>query len=395
MPKVISNKALQNKIGWFPHKKQDEILKCKKIEIIIAAGRGFGKSMLCAYLSTKELLKDEKQILIVAPTYDLTHRVLENVEKWIAKAFPSLKAGISYRPYPKIITPWKSLLECKSAENPTGILGKRYDLVIVDEAAKISRKVWETYISPTTQITGGRIIYISTPWGQNWFYETWIRTKGFQFRSIDNPYFKKSDWDKAKQVLPQAVFEQEHEAKFLSDAAAVFRGIDKIIKPGCLKDVEAGHKYVMGVDLGRKRDFTVVTVIDKYDNKVVHWDRFNIIDWNLQKPRIVAAALRYNGARVIIDTNNVGSYMAEELIRAGIFVEEFSFPGGKSTNKKELIEKLQLFIEQQNVFIPNNKVLIDELQAFGYELTPAGRITYSAPQGLHDDCVISLALAVW
>ena len=61
----------------------------------------------------------------------------------------------------------------------------------------------------------------------------------------------------------------------------------------------------------------------------------------------------------------------------------------------ELIEKLAGFIEEQNLWIPPNNILIDELESFGYELSDSGNIKYSAPQGLHDDCVDSLALAIY
>ncbi len=395
--KILSDKKIQEKIQWKPHKKQEIILGCNQDEIVISAGRGFGKSQLCAYLCLKELLKNDKQILIVAPTYDLTKRVLEEIEKKIAIGFPSLSNGIVYRPHPSIKTPWGSKLECGSADAPTGILGKRFDLVIIDEAAKISRKVWETYIYPTTQITGGTILYISTPWGQNWFYEIWLRTQGFNFTSKDNPYFRKEDWERAKKVLPLAVFQQEHEAMFLSDAAAVFRKIDDTLRADCLTDVQSKSRYyTMGVDLGRHHDFTVLTVIDKSTNTVVAWERFKDIEYPFQKKRISALAKRYNNARIIIDSSNIGDPISSDLEREGLLVDEFRFLGGKSTKKKELIENLSIRIEQQKVFLPKeNTILINELKAYGYELTASGRITYSAPQGLHDDAVISLALAVW
>jgi hypothetical protein len=36
-----------------------------------------------------------------------------------------------------------------------------------------------------------------------------------------------------------------------------------------------------------------------------------------------------------------------------------------------------------------------ELLAYRYELTPARNVKMSAPAGMHDDCVIALALANW
>ena len=37
----------------------------------------------------------------------------------------------------------------------------------------------------------------------------------------------------------------------------------------------------------------------------------------------------------------------------------------------------------------------NELLAFEYELTAARNVRMSAPEGMHDDCVIGLALAAW
>ena len=54
-----------------------------------------------------------------------------------------------------------------------------------------------------------------------------------------------------------------------------------------------------------------------------------------------------------------------------------------------------IFIEQQYIQIPDEPILIDELESFGYQLTEGGNIRYSAPTGYHDDAVISLGLAVW
>jgi len=47
------------------------------------------------------------------------------------------------------------------------------------------------------------------------------------------------------------------------------------------------------------------------------------------------------------------------------------------------------------VSFPEIQELINELSIYEYEKTMAGNVKYSAPSGYHDDCVISLALAVW
>jgi len=65
-----------------------------------------------------------------------------------------------------------------------------------------------------------------------------------------------------------------------------------------------------------------------------------------------------------------------------------------SKTKPVIIEDLALAFEQSDVKVADEQWLIDELENFTYIYNPNTRsVQYSAPQGLHDDGVISLALA--
>jgi len=55
------------------------------------------------------------------------------------------------------------------------------------------------------------------------------------------------------------------------------------------------------------------------------------------------------------------------------------------------MEELALTIQQQLIGVPEGPITT-ELESFEYELTRTG-VRYSAPGGLHDDCVCALALA--
>jgi hypothetical protein len=56
------------------------------------------------------------------------------------------------------------------------------------------------------------------------------------------------------------------------------------------------------------------------------------------------------------------------------------------------MEGLSLAIQTQGITYPEGAI-VGELDAFAYEYTRTG-VKYSAPSGLHDDCVMALALAV-
>jgi hypothetical protein len=55
------------------------------------------------------------------------------------------------------------------------------------------------------------------------------------------------------------------------------------------------------------------------------------------------------------------------------------------------MEGLAVDIQQKQIAYPEGAI-VDELETFEYVYTRTG-VTYSAPEGLHDDCVCALALA--
>ena len=61
--------------------------------------------------------------------------------------------------------------------------------------------------------------------------------------------------------------------------------------------------------------------------------------------------------------------------------------------KTVIIETLALAFERGDVRILADPVLIGELQAYEMERLPSGLMRYSAPEGMHDDTVMALALA--
>ena len=66
---------------------------------------------------------------------------------------------------------WGTTVEGMSCENPDSLVGEGVDLLIIDEAAKMQRKIWDMYLSPTLIDRKGKAIFITTPEGFNWIYD--------------------------------------------------------------------------------------------------------------------------------------------------------------------------------------------------------------------------------
>jgi hypothetical protein len=363
--------------------------------------------MLCGYVAARQLFYPNQKIWIVSLTYDMAKKIFDYVVDFVGRFDRSLLGGLSNRPTPSLrIKQWNSWIECKSADNETSLMGEELNLAILDEAARMKPDIYERYIMARLTSRKGKSFVISTPFGQNWFYKRYLQTQeasdgaSFHFTSRDNPYFPPEEWDKAKLVLPRDIFQQEYEAAFLADAAAVFRNINECISDWAYELPKSGHRYIAGVDVAKFQDFTVITIVDKDTHKVVAWDRFQKIPYPMQTERIADLCKKY-GATIVIDSLNAGAAVADDLRARELFVEEFKATGSTSADKaikgtkEQAIIKLSTFLQERNIILPPEPVLIGELNTFGYQLSKAGNIQYGAPEGMHDDCVTSLYMAVW
>jgi hypothetical protein len=102
-------------------------------------------------------------------------------------------------------------------------------------------------------------------------------------------------------TLPERVIKQEIYGEFLDDSGIVFRGVkDVAVLDPTGKQPEAGHIYVIGADLAKLEDFTVITVYDRANNEQVMQMRFNHIEWPFIRSKIAEVSRKYNKALVVL-----------------------------------------------------------------------------------------------
>lgn len=290
-----------------------------------------------------------------------------------------------------------SILQVRGADDPDSLRGTGYAGVIFDEWAMMKPEIYEEIIAPVLRANNGWAWFLFTPKGRNHAYHYWQRSKQwgdwarFFLTADTSEIISRAELEQMKLEMPEDLYRQEMLCQFLEGAGSVFKGIQNCIS-GELTAPKPGHRYVLGADLARTVDFTVLIVIDQNTNQVVAFERFNDISWSLQKEKISALAKKYNDALVVVDSSGVGDPICEDLQRLNLKVEGFKFT---STSKQELVERLILAISQRIVYFPAVRELLDELESYTYVITPNGNFRYSAPEGQHDDCVMALGLAIW
>lgn len=293
---------------------------------------------------------------------------------------------------------FKTRIELKGSDNEDSLRGVGLSGVVMDECATIKSNVWPEIIRPMLADRKGWALFISTPKGRNWFYDLYIKGlggdlnwKSWKYPTSINKYISQDEIDQARKDMSERLFKQEFMAEFLDDDTGVFKGVKRCCV-GTLQQPILGRYYVIGVDLAKTEDFTVLTIIDSVTRNVVHVERFQDVSWREQKLRIQDLSFKYNNALCMVDSTGVGDPIYEDLQNAGVSCEGYKFT---NESKHKLIEQLAIAIEQRRITFPNIDYFINELLNYEYSITDSGRIQYSAPSGKHDDCVISLALAVW
>lgn len=288
-----------------------------------------------------------------------------------------------------------------SADHPDSIPSFGFLGLVLDEAAQIPARTWHQHIRPTL-ITGGNAgwsLNISTPRSKNWFFDMWTRGAqdpepggsgefaSFRFRSIDNPYFPPEEWTTARRDMPADVFAQEYEAVFLEDGAGVFRGVVAVQTPDTRP---AFGRVVVGCDLAKHTDFTRLIALDAATGACVDRAGWNQLNWPLQVERITAFVKKHR-AVLVLDSTGIGDVVFDMLSVNLPEVIPFRLT---QPSKTDLIQRLQVAIEDRAISFPREwSDVADELNRYEWSMTDKGTLTYSAPDGFHDDWVIALALA--
>lgn len=376
---------------------------------VLRAGRRFGKSRLALILAIEWAVNNGKRVWWVSPSYKISDSQWRQAKRLLSKVW-SVKNEIGrYMEFE-----WKRSdgtvvrgeLAFRSADRPDNMRGEGIDLLIIDEAAYVDETVWTAVLAPAITDKQGSVLFISTPNGLNWFYYLDVYGKSedgkvdgwrtWYFTSYDNPTIPRKEIDSAKRRMHIDLFEQEHLAMFKEDAGQVFRQVVHISTAKFHDRPAPGHMYGMGVDLGRKHDATVISVIDLTTNTQVFIDRFTQIDWVVQLSRVEAAIRRWKPVAVYIE-DNFESMFADELMNRGLkHITPFRT---SSTSKVPLIENLINLVENKEITLLNQetevgRTQLNEMRAFQLKRTKSGdNWTYSAPNGINDDTVIALALA--
>jgi hypothetical protein len=322
-------RTVQGKLIQPLHKGHVEVVTDPARFKVLACGRRWGKTLLTSLMALAVLFQMNRRVWIVAPDYSLCEKVFRELYsilvtqlKLISPGKPGGGRARNQKGDYYLETPWGSVLEAKSMENPDSLAGEACDLIIIDEAAlNINlENIWNQMLQPTLMDKEGSAVFISTPRGKNHFYKLFLfgstgrkQREGklkivfdketgvdnnltdwsaFQRTSYDNPMIAGSP-EKSKEEVDAAYrravlggalskFKQEYLADFESVEDICFPGFvvepnEKILHPNVVDydwHPDEGIVYASCDHNYARPASTIFAQVNKYGDVIIFDERF-------------------------------------------------------------------------------------------------------------------------
>jgi phage terminase large subunit-like protein len=261
---------------------------------VVAAGRRCGKSRLSAVTLLIEALNcpEGSAVMYIAPTLGQARTIIWDLLHDLGR--PVIKSSHINNLEITLVNGRKILV--RGADNPDSLRGVSLTYVVLDECAFIKQEIWEKVIRASLSDKKGRALFISTPSGRNWFYDTFKlgnegtdeEWKAWHYTTQDNETIDPKEIEAAKRTLSSFAFKQEYLSSFDNAGADLFK--EDWFK---LEEEPQYGQYVVAIDLAgfeevgknagaakKRLDESAIAIVKIEDNgnwwvhKIVHgrWD---------------------------------------------------------------------------------------------------------------------------
>ncbi len=390
-------KLLQYQHRWLNDKSRFKIaLKARQI--------GF-TTVLC-FEAINMALAEKCRILILSTTERQSREVIDRIYDIlnVAKRAKGIKLPRETRS--EITLPNGSRIISLPA-SPSSVRGYTGH-VMLDEFAfhKDAKEIWRAMLPITTR--GYSVRIVSTPAGKSGkYYEIWNNADEMGFSRHEVTIYDaikdglKIDLSAIKSSTDPDDFAQEYECVFLDEAHSYFpmELIIDAITAECEDSVWDGKfrgVFYAGIDIGRKKDLTVIYVIEKLGDVFYtrHIKELSKTAFDVQKAEIEAVKEAYPVHRICIDSTGLGMQLSEELQRKwSSLIEPVSFT---LKVKEDLATYARMMFEKRLIRIPDNQALIRDIHSIKKIVTHAGNIRFDSErnESSHADRFWAMALAL-
>lgn len=394
-----------NYVGYTPAKHQKVVHQAiaehpTASVFVVLAPRQSGKTMLLMNEILRASINNRNAVsLCISITLDGSRKIYGEITKAIEGTGILKKKNDSLLTL-EFIT--GSIVYFRSGEQRDTLRGltiKNGGLLIVDKSAFQSDEFFYSVLLPMTNVHKADVLLTSTPRFKTGFFFNYYQqgkngTKNvfsFNFADYDlSRFITKEQIEIYRSVMPKAQFTTEILGEFLDTNSVLFEGFKECVneKRNALEKVYIGIDWSAGVGMDR----TSISCLNQ-DGQQIELQYFNDKNTTETVQKICEIYDRYKKYSPVIyaEVNGVGKPYCDLLKEKKIQINEWT-----TTNKTktDLVSHLQVAFEQMQISLLPDELQQSELSYYEATYNPKTQVvTYSAPQGLHDDTVISLGLS--
>lgn len=272
------------------------------------------------------------------------------------------------------------------ADNPDKLRGLYLDGVVLDEPAQMKKAMWEEVLRPALADRKGFAIFIGTPKGRDWFYETYRRAEKSEewftllLKASESQILSPEEITAMTADMPPAIIAQEMECSF--EAPNVVQFISGEIVDAA-RDRTMQRSYgarIMGVDVTRFGDDRTVILVRTDQLEYVRV--LKGID-TMQTAALVAEEAKvFQPQAIFVDGAGVGGGVVDRLRMLRFVV--FDVQSGAKANaedrysnkRAEMWGEMKGWLKERGS-IPNSvhaEELVNDLLSPQYSYDNAGRV---------------------
>ena len=347
------------------HEHQWQAFKSQAKFVALISGTGGGKSFMGPIWMYGQISEaPAESFLIVAPTYKMLFRTCVPA---LEKAFKGTHyEGALKETKGQYLLPTGGIIYLGSADNPDSLEGLHVKAAWIDEASLCDRMVW-VIVQARVGIKDGRILLTTTPRGFNWLYNDFYKyyiagDKDYaviQFRSIDNPHYPKTEFERMKKTLDPRMFKMRYEGEFAKMSGLVYPDFDQA---NLIDEVPKNFQEVIcGVDWGFNAPCALVVLgIDGQGN-------YSVIDEYIERGKLIDTIARQ--AKIMRDKYGIQMFYCDPSRPE--FIATFNCVGLLATAGNNSIisgiEEVSMCMRTKRLKVARHcKHIIDELETYAY-----------------------------
>jgi hypothetical protein len=236
---------------------QRDLLLCRDRQVLLNASRQSGKSTVVSALALHTVLFSPGGLaLILSPSQRQsaeTFRKVLDAYRALGRPLPAV-----HETQLRLELANRARVLCLPGREETVRSFSGVSLLVLDEAARIRDDLYRA-VRPMLAVSGGRLVALSTPFGQRgWFWREW--TGGGPWRRFhvpwrDCPRIRPAFIDEERRALGQAWVDQEYECLFVAMHGLVYPDFGSAaVDDG----PEPQGRPVGGIDFGWRNPFAAV-----------------------------------------------------------------------------------------------------------------------------------------